>query len=186
MTNAKICPNGHYYDGNRYTECPYCKPAYTVPADDAGETQAVETRDLYTDNTSGGDDGKTISMDELDSGVDPVVGWLVCTDGPDKGRDYRLHSGNNYVGRSSSNDVAIRGDKTVSGEKQFAVSYDSRHHKFFVAATGGKAIVYLNDQPVTAAAQSLSRKDKIEVGKTTLMFVPLCDEEFEWPQEEEK
>ena len=31
---------------------------------------------------------------------DPVVEWLVCIDGPEKGRDYRIRSGNNYIGRS--------------------------------------------------------------------------------------
>ena len=27
------------------------------------------------------------------SGFNPVVGWLVCVDGPDKGTDYRIHTG---------------------------------------------------------------------------------------------
>ena len=181
MTNAKICPNGHYYDGNRYSECPYCKPNVT-PSNDVSETQGLETKDLYTNN----DPIKTISLDELESGVKPVVGWLVCTDGPDKGRDYRLHSGNNYVGRNSSNDVAIRNDKTISGDRHFCVGYDDRHHKFHMFSCGGEAIVYLNDNAVTAAAQGVSRGDKIEVGKTALMFVPLCGEDFEWPEPEEK
>ena len=51
---------------------------------------------------------------------------------------------------------------------------------------GGEAIVYLNDNAVTAAAQDVKSGDKIEVGKTTLLFVPLCGEDFEWPEPEEE
>ena len=33
----------------------------------------------------------------VDGGVEPVVGWLVCIDGPSRGSDYRLHAGYNYI-----------------------------------------------------------------------------------------
>ena len=27
MPNMQLCDNGHYYDKDRYSSCPYCKPA---------------------------------------------------------------------------------------------------------------------------------------------------------------
>ncbi|WP_424766536.1 hypothetical protein [Paenibacillus sp. sgz302251] len=32
-----------------------------------------------------------------DGGIDPVVGWLVCVEGPHKGNDFRLHSERNLL-----------------------------------------------------------------------------------------
>ena len=52
----------------------------------------------------------------------PVVTWLVCIDGPSKGRDYRIHSQNNFIGRSRSMDICIEGDNTISSERSAVLS----------------------------------------------------------------
>ena len=41
------------------------------------------------------------------SKVNPVVGWLVCLEGPDRGHDYPLRAGTNAIGRSPSMEVCI-------------------------------------------------------------------------------
>ena len=110
---------------------------------------------------------------------DPVVGWLVCTDGPNRGRDYRLHSGINSIGRLKSNDVCIENDNTISKVKDAMVSYDAKSMSFYVAKGEGRNLVYKNGKPVLSA-DYLAAYDTLIVGETTLVFIPLCSENFNW------
>lgn len=193
MVNMQICANGHYYDGSRYTECPYCKPnqqpeyappiqsgnpGVTVPADAQSPNNPGVTvpADGYTPVTpyggqGGADEGKTVSFEQTENGVRPVVGWLVCIDGPDKGRDYRLHTNYNFVGRGANMDVCIAHDQAIKRDKHFSVSYDARHNRFFAYMGNGEEMVYLNDQPLSPAGTPLNSGDKIEVAGTTLLFI---------------
>lgn len=183
MPNMQLCSNGHYYDSERYAECPCCKPA-GESASGGGQSVNV-TRPLRGDSLIGGaaqNMNKTVRMVVKETGIDPVVGWLVCVEGSEKGRDFRLHSGNNFVGRDADRDVCIQGDSSVSG-KHFSVSYDQRHDRYFISMGEGKEIVYVNDEPLTASAITLKKGDKIEVGATTLVFVPLDKEDVQWEWE---
>lgn len=60
-------------------------------------------------------------------GIDPVVGWLVCIKGPSRGRDYRIRSGRNGIGRSDAMDVPIAGDDTVSRENHAFLVYEPQN-----------------------------------------------------------
>lgn len=114
-----------------------------------------------------------------DIGIDPAVGFLVCVDGPQKGRDFRLTSGRNFIGRGNEMDVALSEDDTVSRENHATVSYDAKNNSFNVAPGQGRGITYLNEEEV-ANARPLNAYDKIEVGKTVLVFLPLCGDAFKW------
>lgn len=192
MPNMQVCPNGHYYDSDRYAQCPYCKaPDSTLPSAGGGEIGA--TMPLPKDYLENIDKGaapapaasapvmeKTMRLTPEDMQTDPVVGWIVCVDGPDKGKDYRLHSGNNFVGRSGKMDITLSG-KYVSSENHFCVSYDKRHDRYFAAMGVGQEMVYLNEEPLAGAnAVQIKHGDTIEIGKTKLMFIPLCGEKFHW------
>lgn len=196
MPNMQVCPNGHYYDSERYPQCPYCKaPDSTLPAVGGGEIGATVPlpKDFMQNLESGSAPAptpapapaapvmeKTMRLTPEDMQTDPVVGWIVCIDGPDKGKDYRLHSGNNFVGRSGKMDITLTG-KYVSSENHFCVSYDKRHDKYFAAMGIGQEMVYLNEEPLAGAnAVQLKHGDVIEIGKTKLMFIPLCGENFHW------
>jgi hypothetical protein len=124
-------------------------------------------------------EGKTEIVDRDKIGLSPVVGWLVCIEGVDKGRDYRIHTGNNFIGRAPNMDIAIRNDNAVSSNKHAIISYDMRGRAYYFAQGDGVNIVYLNGKPVLSMVQ-LNAYDKIEIGRTTLLFVPLCGEEFNW------
>jgi hypothetical protein len=76
-------------------------------------------------------------------GIDPVVGWLVCIEGPDRGRDYRIHTERNFIGRAPTMDIAITGDPAISWDNQAVLSYNPRRHTFRLA-------------PGTVAALSIS------------------------------
>lgn len=112
-------------------------------------------------------------------GVNPVTGWLVCVQGREKGRDYRVYSGNNFIGRSETMDICIRGDDSISREKHACISYDDKKNRFYIYQGDSRGLVYLNDEAVFIP-QLLNPYDTIEVGKTKLMFVPFCTEKFIW------
>ena len=58
--------------------------------------------------------------------MDPVVGWLVCLAGPDRGKDFRLHAEKNFIGRAPNMDVCVAGDETVSRERHAMVIFDPK------------------------------------------------------------
>lgn len=109
----------------------------------------------------------------------PITGWLVCIDGPEKGKDYRLHDENNFIGRSSRMDVCIAGDRTVSEDRHAVITYDSQERKFYFALSGGSSIVRLNGKAVLMT-QEVKYGDRIQIGQGTFLFIPLCGEKFQW------
>lgn len=111
--------------------------------------------------------------------IRPVTGWLVCVEGAEKGRDYRLHSEMNYIGRSKSNDVVLSSDPTVSRERHALIAYDNRGKMFFFAPANGSSLVRQNGRPVLSTVE-LKAGDRLEIGSGIYLFVPLCGEAFEW------
>jgi len=186
--DMKQCSAGHFYDAERYDACPYCNENYSplesepkVVDRQYEESSEFVTRPLEGSSEFKGmwdpDDGVTTPLE--DTGFNPVVGWLVCVDGPDKGASFEIHNENNYIGRSPSLDINIPSDKTISRDKPVVITYDSRSRSFYCAFVSGKSIVRLNDTPLLSTVQ-LKRNDIIELGRTKLMFIPLCGESFDW------
>ena len=115
-------------------------------------------------------------------GFTPVVGWLVCIDGPERGKDYRIHPENNFLGRAENMDICIKGDQLISREKQLTIAYVTKNRTFYIGGTGGgRNIVELNDLPLMDMKE-LHAYDVITVGSTKLMFVPFCGERFGWDE----
>ncbi len=201
------CNNGHWYDSGVNRSCPHCKlnsEKLSIRLDDVEEddrTISIAEVDISLGEELGAiignsinaplpmntgvqntDDDKTISFGFFDvASLPPVTGWLVCTTGTEKGKDFRLHSGKNFIGRSTSMDVVIVDDKTISREKHCSVTYDPKGNQFYVSAEGGN-IVYLNDEIVEQPAE-LHEGDVVIVGETRLQFIPFCKEERTWEKE---
>ena len=116
-----------------------------------------------------------------DGKVDPVVGWLVCIEGPLRGISWNLHAGYNYIGRETG-DIRLQGDSQISREKHATVAYYDKNRTYYVGPAEGRNIIELNGEPVFSSTQ-LNSRDVITIGITKLMFVPLCGEEFTWDQE---
>lgn len=132
---------------------------------------------------SGSDDGdKTISFGFFDMmNIAPVVGWVVCMTGTEKGKDYRLHAEKNFIGRSTSMDVVLLDDKKIARDKHCSIQYDPKGNSFYVSSENGNT-TYLNDSVVEEPVE-LSEGDRITIGETELMFVPFCKEERIWESE---
>ncbi len=110
--------------------------------------------------------------------VEPVVGWLVCVDGPIRGVDFRIHSGYNYIGREEG-DIHIHGDSQISRQKHAVVSYYAKRRSFHIGPADGRNIIELNDEPVFSPVE-MKAYDVITVGSTKLVFVPFCGPSFDW------
>ena len=114
---------------------------------------------------------------------EPVVGWLVVIGGPGLGAFRPIFEGNNTIGRSASQRIPVDfGDDAISGEEQAYLRYDSSDRTFlFVPNLAKTNVVRLNDDKPTAAAK-LRPMDVITMGRTQLVFVPFCGEEFDWSE----
>lgn len=109
----------------------------------------------------------------------PVVGWLVCIDGPAKGRDYRIHSHYNYIGRGQHMDICISGDDCISTDRAAVIAYDTEEKFFSFGPSMGHNVVRVNGKMLMNAVV-LNAYDELTIGKTKLLFVPLCGERFDW------
>lgn len=125
------------------------------------------------------DDSKTVGFFDDDIKGSPVVGWLVCIKGPSVGKDYRIIPERNFIGRDKSNDISLDKDDSVSREKHAIISYNPKKSQFMLIAGDVHGIVYLNGEEIYTNAQ-LEAGDIIEIGKTTLKFIPFCIDEFVW------
>lgn len=119
------------------------------------------------------------SAQKKETGFEPVVGWLVVVEGQEKGRDYRLKSARNFIGRSAEMDVCLAGDNHVSRSRHAVVVYEPKSRTFLAQPGDSSELFYVNDQVVLAPV-ALKRGDRIQIGSTVLMLVPLCDEHFSW------
>ena len=109
----------------------------------------------------------------------PLVGWLVCVEGPSRGSDYRIYNGYNYIGRDPSMNICISDDPYISHDRHAMVAFDARSCRFFFGPANGKSVVRKNDEMVMTPVE-IRAKDIVEIGTTKLMLVPLCDETFTW------
>lgn len=114
---------------------------------------------------------------------DPVVGFLVVVGGPGLGAFRPVFEGNNTIGRSSANRIALDfGDDTISSEQQAYIRYDSNDRSFlFVPNLAKTNVVSVNNQRPTSAVP-LTAMDVLTFGRTQVAFVPFCGDEFDWAE----
>ena len=109
-----------------------------------------------------------------------VVGWLVVTGGPGRGKFSPIFDGMNTVGRDDDQSTQLDfGDEMISRSSHAFITYDYAS-RIFQIQHGGKAnLVRLNKTPVLQPTE-LKLGDEISLGNTVLRFVPFCGEKFDW------
>ena len=112
---------------------------------------------------------------------DPVVGWLVVVGGPGLGAFRPIYEGNNTIGRAANQRVPVDfGDDAISAEEQAYIRYDGAERSFlFVPNLAKTNVVAVNEKRPTSAV-TLQPMDVITMGRTQLVFVPLCGQDFDW------
>ncbi len=168
------CSNGHMYSSRKHgNTCPYCNAT-----SEQGQKKSVS-------NTND-DDGKTrpIWDDEFD-GIEPVVGWLVCIEGTQRGQDYRIRSEKNFIGRSEEMHIQISGDNAISRRNHAIISYNPIQRNFFLIPGDGAGLVYHNNEAVYSPIE-LTSYDVLQMGKSKFVFIPLCGIHFEWENDFKK
>ena len=186
------CGNGHIYDTDQYATCPYCAGGINRIDFGAGSEVGKTVAGSVSPSTEIGatvapsgyrerqtDIGKTVGVFQKKMSFDPVVGWLVCIEGPEKGKDYRIYGKNNTIGRCDNMDICLKGDSSISRENHARLAYDRKHNAFHIIPADGANPVYLNDEPVYVPMK-LTANDIIEIGDFKLIFVPFCNENFVW------
>lgn len=125
------------------------------------------------------DDMRTVSYYGGSMGIEPVVGWLVCLEGQDKGKGFELKTGKNFIGRAASMDIVLEGDSSVSRERHAIVTYEPKGKKFIAQPGESRELFYLNDDVVLENIE-MKQGDVLLIGKITLKFVPFCGPDFCW------
>lgn len=188
----KECANGHLYDTEQYASCPYCQEngnrinfdgnssiGKTVAVAEIGKTVAPSSYNLKKQESDESDVGKTVAVFQKKMNLEPVVGWLVCVDGSEKGKDYRIYAKNNTIGRSEKMDICIKSDTTISRENHARIAYDVKHNAFHLIPADSVNTIYLNDEPVYIPTK-LKAYDTVEFGNCKFAFVPFCNDKFTW------
>lgn len=180
-----IIGTSYFDDGNT--------PSPTMPVDpNGGKVQGyqptVSADYQHAQSSSNGNMGaypKTepispvAASSEESTTFDPVVGWLVCIEGATKGTDYRIHSQNNYIGRSARMDISIPEDSHISAENSAIIAYDNEDRTFYFGPGSGRNIVRVNGKPALSV-EKIEAYDVLTIGTTKLLFVPLCGDRFDW------
>lgn len=173
------CKNGHLFNPKKYNACPYCDEA--ILEGNSNSKQKKNNRATASDTNENG--VKTLAYWDVDEGIDPVVGWLVCIEGNDQGRDFKIINEKNFIGRSEEMHINIMGDKTISRRNHGVISYNPKQRNFtFIPGPEITTIIYINDEAIYAPTD-LSPYDIIEMGKSKFIFIPLCGKHFEWEME---
>ena len=151
------CESGHFYDAEKYPECPYCNTALQTAA--GGIVSASQP-------------GATAQPDG------PVVGWLVVVDGPAKGRDLRLGEGRSILGLDAGGAPATLTPNAPLGERLATLAYDAADGSFTLLPGTAQQLCYLEKKSVLTPCP-LHGGESLKLGDATLKFVPFCGE-FKW------
>lgn len=186
------CPKGHFYDNEKYGDCPSCagntggprwqmedEKTVSLDAFGTGEVRKIQltAEEPVKQSVIGAwDSEKTVALSGYES-TQLLVGWLVCISGGMKGKDYRLYPGFNRIGRSMDSDICIQ-DFEVSREVHCSVVYDEKNGEFYLVPGKG-TLTYLNEETVQGASK-IKDGDKIRLGESVLEFVAFCKGEHTW------
>ena len=249
MGELKICANGHYYDPEMYSSCPYCsnvsqavdrsdsfntapipntvnapmEAGPTAPAQgggnfygqpqvfsDLGKTvpSAMSVRPLdntapvrqegpatmppqksafdetgatrpvnYGSKNAQADNGKEAEPENIFSFV---VGWLVATSGPYKGRSFEIHHGNTTIGRDQG-DIKLPLDSSISRQRHAEIAFDERHCKYYLVARDATNHIYVDDTMlINGSHVELKPYAVVDMGNSSFRFTPFCSEAFQW------
>lgn len=175
--SMKRCSNGHLYNPKKYAQCPYCDESELEKAKENKKIISGGKQSTISDTNDNG--AKTKAFWNEAEGVEPAVGWIVCIEGAERGKDYKLKSEKNFIGRSEEMHVQIAGDSFISRRNHAVISYNPKQRNFMLIPGEGTGIIFANEEAIYSPTE-LAPYDVIEMGKSKFIFIPLCGQHFEW------
>ena len=204
------CSQGHFYEDDKYDSCPYCGNVVHMDRSPEAVRKAVEEKAREQTTVGKGQQGdrreqKTVAKQKEDAfneqktvakgvkqnktqgvvakqmGMDPVCGWLVCTKGPHRGRDFKLRSGKNFIGRSAGMDVPLTEENDIARHNHAAIIYEPKKNIFLLMPIGGTSVT-LNGE-VLLEPKEINSYDILTLGGTELDFIAYCIGEKKWKKE---
>ncbi len=162
-SNIIHCANGHAFSQRRYgTVCPYCNiETDTKEKKETGLTDSEIEEKLFKET------------------IKSVCGWLVCIEGPRKGKDYKIISGKNFIGRADDMNIQILGDNEISRRNHAIIVFDPKKKETVLLPGDSNGIVYHKDSAVYTPT-ILEAYDNIELGNSKFLFIPFCGNNFDW------
>ena len=152
------------------------------PAQQSGmsdlQKQVAASRNSVNSTMSQASSNKTVAFYDVGDS-DPVVGWLICVQGEYVGESFNLKTGQNFIGRSLSMDVALVNESSVSREFHAGIIFEPNEGKFFGIPGQSNGLTYVNDE-LLIAPRTLEAYDRIKLGKSLYVFMPFCGEKFNW------
>lgn len=154
------CESGHFYDADKYPECPYCNTALQKAAGGIVAASSVTGA------------GRAAQPDG------PVTGWLVVLDGSAKGRDLRLGEGRSILGVDADGAPITLDANAPLGERLATLAYDTADGSFTLLPGTAQALCYLEQKSVLTPCP-LKGGETLKLGEANLKFVPFCGD-FKW------
>lgn len=158
-----------------------------APTSDIGKTVAVQplTEIKLPTSTPTSDIGKTVALKPIDlespkkQAKTKPAAFMVCISGANCGDSFTVADGRNYIASGKEADIKLDKDSSVSPDCHSVITYNPGNNQFTLSAGTGRGITYLNGNQVDVSAE-LNAYDKIKVGSSELLFVPVCTDKFKW------
>lgn len=108
-----------------------------------------------------------------------VIGWLVCTEGPDIGHSFNLYYGYNTIGCRITNSIFFMDDDGSAAKDVYCsiVYEDKKNQSYLVPEKDTK--IFLNGMLIEKPEILLSG-DIIRIGQTEFEFIAFCRENRKW------
>ena len=144
-----------------------------------GATVAPASYQAKKDEEKETDVGKTVAVMKRNMDTEPVVGWIVCVEGKNKGKDFRIFAKNNTIGRSDKMDICITGDNAISRDNHARLAYDEKHNAYHLIPAESTNSIYVNDEPIYVPTV-INTGDVLELGESKFIFTAFCSDKFTW------
>lgn len=185
------CANGHFYDGAKFPECPHCNQEGNTGKAALNEEKTMFLKEELTGSRPKAEkklleyamgqnkkDERTVGFYRSQKGGNPVAGWLVCINGTEWGRDFRIYAGKNKIGRALSMDIMLADDLSVARENHCFLIFEPKKIQFILQKGQGDQV--LVDGARLEEILILKGDEEIQIGDSTYIFVPFCREGRGW------
>lgn len=193
--NRMVCPKGHFYNGDKYSQCPHCIDGTAAVQQDGFvftlggmadnlQSKTQEIKENHQDDKvtmilprESLPDSGAVSMPFSDAGTgksDMDTKVVTTTDFLPvgylvciRGSDY----GRSFPLRTGVNPV----------KEQAYVLYEPHRREFYLKSADRDSLCYCNDE-VLLEPKKIQEYDRIMMGDTTFLLIAVCGEKFSWEE----